>query len=73
MITLFCPQCGKEIDAVLRSEFLAVLRMLIARATWRDKWRARRKPGHWLNVARREVHIRTPFSESLLRCMMEGQ
>ncbi len=42
---------------VNRSEYLAILRMLIARATWRDKWDARKRKGHWLNVAKREILI----------------
>jgi hypothetical protein len=42
-------------SAVSRAEFLAVLRMLVRRATWRDRVLARMKPGHWLNDARREL------------------
>jgi len=44
-------------ETVPRSEFIAVLRMLVRRATWRDKWRARRIAGHWLNCAKREILI----------------
>lgn len=38
-----------------RTEFNAVLRMLIRRATLADRWRAHSTPGHWLNAARRQV------------------
>ncbi len=44
-------------EFISRSEFLAVLRMLVKRATWHDRWRARRYPRHWLNAARREILI----------------
>lgn len=44
-------------DCIARSEFLAVLRMLVRRATLLDKWRSRRIAGHWLNWARREILI----------------
>lgn len=44
-------------DGINRSEYLAILRMLIQRATWIDKWRARKACNHWLNVAKREILI----------------
>lgn len=40
---------------VPRKEFLAVLSLLEKRATWLDRWRAKRVPEHWLNDARREL------------------
>jgi hypothetical protein len=39
------------------NDFYALMRMLVARATLRDKWLARRRPGHWLNCARRELLV----------------
>lgn len=39
------------------AEFIAVLRMLVRRATWFDQWRAWRIKGHWLNAARRELLV----------------
>jgi hypothetical protein len=38
-------------------DYHALLRMLVARATLLDKWRAKRLPGYWLNKARRELLI----------------
>jgi predicted nuclease with TOPRIM domain len=38
-------------------DYLAILRMLIKRATWRDKWLARKCSGYWLNQAKREVLV----------------
>lgn len=40
---------------IARRELHAVLRMLVKRATWLDRWRARRRPGYWLNEALREL------------------
>ena len=48
---------GGVAGMISRSEYLALLRMLIKRATFIDRWRAKRICGHWLNVARREVSI----------------
>jgi hypothetical protein len=39
------------------SETKALMRMLEQRATWLDKWRAKRLPGHWLNQLRRDLLI----------------
>jgi hypothetical protein len=39
----------------LRRDKAAILRMLVARATLMDRWRAWRKKGHWLHKARREL------------------
>lgn len=44
-------------DTVRRVEYLAVLAMLYRRRTWLDRWRARRVPGHWVNIARRELMV----------------
>jgi hypothetical protein len=41
----------------LEADYLATLAMLVERATWRDRWCALRRPGHWLNVARRELFL----------------
>jgi hypothetical protein len=40
---------------VRREKFLAALSLLEKRATWRDRWRAKRMREHWLNDARREL------------------
>lgn len=42
---------------VPESEFMAVLRMLVRRATIYDRWLARRRRGHWLNQARRQILV----------------
>jgi hypothetical protein len=66
-------------DSIPTSEYIAVLRMLIRRATWLDKWRARKRPGHWLNGAKRELIIEhgtlSPYECALqiLREMSENQ
>lgn len=39
------------------ADYVALLRMLIARATFRDHWFSAMRPGHWLHKARREVLI----------------
>jgi hypothetical protein len=39
------------------SETKALMRMLELRATWLDRWRAKRIPGHWLNELRRDLLI----------------
>lgn len=44
-------------DTVSKQEFLAILSILVKRATLMDRWRAYRRPGHWLNSARRELLI----------------
>lgn len=38
-------------------DYYAVLSMLVRRATFLDRWRARSRPGHWLHKARRELLI----------------
>lgn len=48
---------AENAETVSPQEYLAILRMLVRRATLRDKWRARKLPGHWLNRARREILI----------------
>lgn len=42
-------------DVVSRREFLAVLRMLVMRATPEDIALAKERPGHWLNQAKAEI------------------
>lgn len=44
-------------SACPRDQYLAILRMLVRRATILDRWRAARKKGHWLNWARHEIAI----------------
>lgn len=48
---------GTDKETVPRSDFIAMLKILVRRATWGDKWRARKSHGHWLNVAKREILI----------------
>lgn len=48
---------GSDPEQIPKSQYLAVLSMLVRRATFLDKWRARRRPGHWLNQAKRELLI----------------
>jgi hypothetical protein len=45
-----------ENDTLYR-DYIAVLRMLLRRATWMDKFRARHRPGHWLHEVRRTLLI----------------
>lgn len=47
----------RDVDTLHFSEgeFIAVLRMLVRRATWLDKWRARQIPNYWLNAAKRQI------------------
>jgi hypothetical protein len=45
------------LPGIKRREHLAVLMLLVRRATLLDRWRARKIPGHWLNAARREILI----------------
>jgi hypothetical protein len=44
-----------EGEAVSRRDYLAVLRMLVNRATPEDIELAKQIPGHWLNRARLEI------------------
>lgn len=62
-----------DADSVPKSDYLAILRMLVRRATWLDKWRAKRRPGHWLNRAKRELLIEhgTLVQERLSRILAE--
>lgn len=46
--------CGRGVD---RKEYLAVVRLLLKRATIRDKWRALMTPNHWIHKAKRELLI----------------
>lgn len=42
---------------------IAVLKMLVRRATLIDKWRARTRPGHWLNEAKQTItEWETPYT-----------
>ena len=51
------PLAGLSREELERAYF-SILSMLEGRATFLDRWLARRKPGHWLNRARRELEDR---------------
>jgi hypothetical protein len=53
----FCLIPIPGVPRITRQEHLAVLKLLVRRATWADKWYARRIPGHWLNAARQDIAI----------------
>lgn len=44
------------------NDYFAILRMLVERATWKDRWCARKLPSHWLNQARRELLVEDEIS-----------
>lgn len=47
--------CRSDEDVVSRREYIAVLKMLVRRATPEDVELAKAKPGHWLNHAAEEL------------------
>jgi len=59
------PRMQSEFMADLISQEtgdLVFMRMLVRRATLLDRFRALSRPGHWLNVCRRELSCIGPIS-----------